>query len=74
MVGPLENPKAGFTLLFSTHPFPSFQLELEWLRPDLGGNWYKSEDLRMEGWLCPALFKYFDQAPKKIYAQFKNNR
>jgi hypothetical protein len=74
MVGPLENPKAGFTLLFSTHPFPGFQLELEWLRPDLGGNWYKSEDLRMEGWLCPALFKYFDQAPKKIYAQFKNNR
>jgi hypothetical protein len=25
----------------------------------------------MEGWLCPALFKYFDSAPKKIYAQFR---
>jgi hypothetical protein len=26
----------------------------------------------MEGWLCPALFKYFDSAPKKIYAQFRS--
>ena len=25
----------------------------------------------MEGWLCPALFKYFDQAPERIYAQVK---
>jgi len=25
----------------------------------------------MEGWLCPALFKYFEAAPPKIYAQFK---
>jgi hypothetical protein len=25
----------------------------------------------MEGWLCPALFKYFDAAPPKIYAQFR---
>jgi hypothetical protein len=23
----------------------------------------------MEGWLCPALFKYFDAAPMRIYAQ-----
>jgi hypothetical protein len=21
----------------------------------------------MEGWLCPALFKYFEKAPKEIY-------
>jgi len=25
----------------------------------------------MEGWLCPALFRYFDQAPKQLYAQVK---
>jgi hypothetical protein len=25
----------------------------------------------MEGWLCPALLKYFDKAPKKIYVQIK---
>ena len=27
--------------------------------------------LDLEGWLCPALFKYFDQAPERIYAQVK---
>jgi hypothetical protein len=25
----------------------------------------------MEGWLCPALFKYFTDAPKALYAQIK---
>jgi hypothetical protein len=30
-----------------------------------------SADLDMEGWLCPALFRYFDQAPKQLYAQVK---
>jgi hypothetical protein len=25
----------------------------------------------MEGWLCPALFKYFEEAPKRIYVQVK---
>jgi hypothetical protein len=37
-----------------------------------GGNWYRSADLDMEGWLCPALFRYFDQAPKRIYARVKS--
>jgi hypothetical protein len=23
----------------------------------------------MEGWLCPALLKYFDHAPKELYAK-----
>ena len=23
----------------------------------------------MEGWLCPAVFKYFDEALKRIYVQ-----
>jgi len=23
----------------------------------------------MEGWLCPALFKYFEKAPKEIYVK-----
>jgi len=25
----------------------------------------------MEGWLCPALFKYFEKAPQEIYAKFE---
>lgn len=23
----------------------------------------------MEGWLCPALFKYFDETPKETYVK-----
>jgi hypothetical protein len=23
----------------------------------------------MEGWLCPALFKYFTEAPPRLYAR-----
>ena len=72
MVESLDKPSEGFTLLFSTEPFPGFQLELDWVRPELGGNWYVSHSLGMEGWLCPALFKYFESAPPKIFAQFKN--
>ena len=25
----------------------------------------------MEGWLCPALLRYFSEAPKQIYVQVK---
>ena len=72
MVEPLQNPEKGFTLLFSSNPFPGYQLELEWVEKELGGNWYKSEELGMGGWLCPALLKYFTEAPNRIYAQFKD--
>jgi hypothetical protein len=71
MVESIPNAEAGFTLLFSADPFPGYQAEFQWRRPDLSGNWYYSPQLDAEGWLCPALFKYFDEAPKKIYAQFK---
>ena len=67
-----RNPENGFTLLFSSSPFPGYQLELEWVEKELGGNWYKSEALGMGGWLCPALIKYFNEAPERIYAQFKD--
>ena len=61
----------GFTLVFAATPFPGHQYRLDWLRADGDGNWYRSADLDMEGWLCPALFRYFDEAPKHLYAQVK---
>ena len=70
MVRDIPNAENGFTLLFSSQPFPGYQVEFDWRRAELGGNWYFSDQLNMEGWLCPALFKYFDSAPPKIYAQF----
>jgi len=65
----IPNAKNGFRLLFSANPFPDYQMKLIWVREENGGNWYYSEDLRMEGWLCPAMFKYYKKAPKEIYAK-----
>jgi len=71
LVEGIPEASAGFTLLFSASPFPGFQAEFEWRREEHGGNWYFCAALEMEGWLCPALFKYFDAAPAKIFAQCK---
>lgn len=59
----------GFRLLFSTEPFPGQQIELTWLRTETVGNWYRCEQYQTEGWLCPALNKYFASPPKKLYAK-----
>ena len=66
----IENADQGFRLIFSASPFPDYHLKLDWLRAGDFGNWYKAEQFDMEGWLCPALFKYFDEAPKEIYTRF----
>jgi len=69
----LPRAELGFTLLFSAGPFPGYHAVLEWRREDMGGNWYYSQELDIEGWLCPALFKYFETAPQRIYAQCKSS-
>lgn len=71
LVTNIPNAEDGFSLIFSDTPFPGHQAEFEWNREEAGGNWYTFKQLGMEGWLCPAMFKYFDAAPKNIYAQFK---
>jgi hypothetical protein len=62
----------GFNLLFSAMAFPGHQAVAEWLREEGGGNWYRcglpSGEVG-EGWLCPALLKYFKEPPKKLYFQ-----
>ena len=69
LVADIPDARKGFRLLFSASPFPGYTNELEWRREEYGGNWYFSPDFKMEGWLCPALFKYFDKAPKEIYVK-----
>ena len=51
---------------------PGHQFRLDWRRADGSGNWYYSQDLGMEGWLCPALLRYFDEPPKEIFVQVKS--
>jgi hypothetical protein len=69
LVAGIPGAAQGFRLMFSATPFPGYSLKLEWKREEFGGNWYYSPDFNLEGWLCPALFKYFAAAPKEIYAQ-----
>ena len=71
MTAQIPNASTGFRLLFSATPFPGFMAQLEWRRAEFGGNWYYSRELDMEGWLCPALLKYFAEPPKTIYAKFE---
>ena len=71
---PLVEAAEGFDLYFSANPFPGQQVELTWLESEHGGNWYKAEGTEQFGWLCPALFKYFAQAPKKIFAKCERSK
>ena len=69
MVKDIPDAEKGFRLLFSTQPFPGYTHTLTWRRSDRSGNWYYSEELKKEGWLCPGLFKYYREAPKEIYVK-----
>jgi hypothetical protein len=71
VVNGIPNAEAGFILLFSSTPFPAHQFRLSWQRSDGNGNYYYSHAHDMEGWLCPALLKYFAELPKEIYFQVK---
>lgn len=67
LVADIPNARNGFRLTFSAAPFPGSQQKLTWVREESGGNWYAGENPPLEGWLCPALFRYFDTAPRELY-------
>ncbi len=58
----------GFRLIFSASGFPGYSAKFRRVREEFGGHWYASQS-GAEGWLCPALFKYFDAAPEEIYVR-----
>jgi hypothetical protein len=52
VVADIPNAEHGFTLIFAASPFPGHQYKLDWVPADEdGGNWYRSADQDMEGWL-----------------------
>jgi len=67
----IPNAHNGFELNFSDTPIKGYQVNVHWERSECNGNWYygKIADKIMHGWLCPALFKYFDKTPKIIYVK-----
>ena|SRR3990170_124449 len=67
MVKDIPNAKKGFRMTFSAGKFPGFQRELIWVREEYEGSWYRLAKTKQEGWLCPAMFHYFEKAPKRLY-------
>jgi hypothetical protein len=74
LVADIPDAENGFRATFSARPFPGATTRLEWRRSESGGNWYYCEQFKMEGWLCPALFKYFPSAPKEIHVKAEPKR
>jgi len=69
LVKDIPNAGEGFRLYFSAQPFPDHQKTLTWLSGSKGGNYYRMDDPEMDGWLCPALFAYYEKAPKHLYVK-----
>ncbi len=67
----IPNASSGFVLIFSGAEFPGYQHRVEWRREQGTGNVYYSPDLQVEGWLCPALLRYFGSPPAEIFLQVK---
>lgn len=60
-----------FYLTFSAKNFPSHQYRFDWVGEMNAGNLYRHADTGLTGWLCPALYKYFDETPASIYVSIK---
>jgi hypothetical protein len=74
LVRDIPSATNGFRLLFSAQPFPGYQKKLTWLRGDMGGNYYEMDEPPMEGWICPAMFRYFDTAPPELYVKAETKK
>jgi hypothetical protein len=71
---PLRRAERGCSLAFSANPFPDATVVLSRIEggdrhnETLAGNWYETQE-GLKGWLCPALFCYFTEAPEKLYCK-----
>ncbi|SIO56167.1 hypothetical protein SAMN05444166_5194 [Singulisphaera sp. GP187] len=70
----IPDAKEGFRLLFSANRFPGTQKTLTWIRGDSLGNYYRLDDPPMEGWICPAMFKYYKTPPKALHVRAERLR
>jgi putative addiction module component (TIGR02574 family) len=70
IVAELPSAEAGFRLQFSALPFEGAQATLSHVRADpVEGHWYRDDISGLEGWLCPALFCYFQDAPPVVFVR-----
>jgi hypothetical protein len=68
-VSNVTNAKAGFCMTF-TNAGGGFRLERR--EPADGGWYYYCPQIKMEGWLCPALYLYFEEAPVRLSCTMRN--
>ncbi len=68
----LEEASKGIALLFSPDPFQGHQSEIYLIETTPYGSTYGNDKWDIEPWLCPALYKYFPQAPQRLFSQVKH--
>lgn len=60
----------NFTITFSDNKFPGSDICLNKQNDLNGGSWYKLSGTDIEGWLCPALRKYYTESlPNDLYLE-----
>lgn len=64
----IENAREGFRMVFSAGRFLGL-IQLDKQREEDGGCWYRSPKFELEGWLCPAMFRYFSEALEQIFVK-----
>ncbi len=69
LVADIPEAKKGFRLTFSHAEFPGHEMSVKRGAARAGGYWYLDPETGRRGWLCPALFKYFHEAPERIYVK-----
>lgn len=67
--------EAQFSLRFADTPFKGHKYQFNWVEDngmvydDDQWNLYTEQTTGISGWLCPALLRFFPDAPEKIYVE-----
>ena len=69
LVKDIPDAANGFNLLFSAEPFPGYAAEYDYMNLEFGGANYYHEETKTDAWICACLFRYYKEAPAKIYAR-----
>ena len=59
LVKDIPEAKERISFAVRREPVPGYQKKLTWGCGDMGGNYYRLDNPPMEGWICPAMFRYY---------------
>ena len=71
MLDMLSGDHAECVITFSAKQFPGAEHVVKYVKPEMDGSVYHSDEYNHDLWLCPALLKYFETPPEEIWFQFK---